>query len=169
MRKQEIAVSASLDTLRRFVRPLNDSVILPLKSRDMLPNGKQLFSLNLTYELNYTETTKLTPRFPRFELYCYDSAQSNFSCVIVDENGRVLYFGNQDAKSVSLESGKYFLKAQLVSSDETLLERARGMLVCLEVPLAKPVSLNTYASLNDVATSAKSTYKQTKLSRDAQV
>jgi tripeptidyl-peptidase-2 len=67
MRRQALSVSASLDTLRRFLRP-SDSVISPLKSRDVLPNGKQLMSLNLSYELNYTESIKLTPRFPRFEL-----------------------------------------------------------------------------------------------------
>jgi hypothetical protein len=179
MRKQALSVSASLDTLRRFVRPDVESVIMPLQSRDLLPSGKQIFALNLSYELNYTETTKLTPRFPRFELFdfsinysslCYDSAQESFSCMIVDENGRVLYYANQDAqKPVSLEYGKYFIKAQIMSSDVEMLERARGMLVCLETPLAKAVSLNCYASLGDVASSKTSTFKQTKLTRNAQV
>jgi hypothetical protein len=80
-----------------------------------------------------------------------------------------LYFANQDAKSVTLESGKYFIKAQIVSADVEMLDRARGMLCCLETPLAKAVALNTYASLNDVASSKTSTFKQTRLTRDAQV
>lgn len=128
LRRQNIGqVVCRFEKFRRFQRP-DEFTLKPLGSRDILPNGKQLHSAILSYKLDFPEPVKLTPRFPRFEGYCYDSAQHSFSHAIVDENGRILYFANQDAKEVSLSKGKFTITANIVSDDPSMLDRLRGIL-----------------------------------------
>lgn len=48
LRKENVEVSASLNILRKFVRP-SDVLIQPLKGRDVLPDSKQIHGLVVYY------------------------------------------------------------------------------------------------------------------------
>lgn len=80
LRKEHISFSASLDTLRRFIRP-TDSIVKSLKSRDVLPDSRQVHELVLTYSVKVSEASSITCRFPRMNDVLYDSIFENF-CVI---------------------------------------------------------------------------------------
>jgi len=45
-----------------------------MKSRDVLPDSKQILQLILTYEFKLSDSTNVTIRFPSLNNYIYDAA-----------------------------------------------------------------------------------------------
>jgi len=45
-----------------------------MKSRDILPDSKQVLQLVLTYDFKLSENTSVTIRFPSLNEYIYDAA-----------------------------------------------------------------------------------------------
>ena len=79
LRKENIVVSVSLDTLRKSIRPSN-AQLSPLKSRDILPDSRRLHQLILTYPIKVTEdVTSIKPIFARANGVLYDSYFENYS------------------------------------------------------------------------------------------
>lgn len=77
IRKQALSPSISLDTHRKYIRP-SENCIVALKSRDVLPNGKQLHEHILVYTIVIPEgTSEVTPRFPKLNDVLYDSCFEN--------------------------------------------------------------------------------------------
>lgn len=67
----------NLDTLRKVLRPSKD-ILQPLKTRDVLPDTRQVHELILTYEFKVNEACTVYPRFPRFNDTLYDSCLDGF-------------------------------------------------------------------------------------------
>lgn len=81
------------DTLRRCIRPTADYKITPLKSRDVLPDTKQVHQLELTYEVKVAEgDSTITPQFPRMNEVLYESTFENFCCIVFDAQKRSLSY-----------------------------------------------------------------------------
>ena len=71
--REKIKPSAKLDILRIPLRP-TDAALTPLRApRDVLPGGRTIHSLVLTYALSLSEPGKVTPRVNLFNRYVYDS------------------------------------------------------------------------------------------------
>ena len=93
LRKEDISPSITLDTHRRIIRPLAESTVTSLLSRDVLPNTKQVHQLSLSYSFKVTaDGTSVTPRFPRMNDILYESCFENFCVVLLDVNKKLLSF-----------------------------------------------------------------------------
>ncbi|KAJ3330773.1 tripeptidyl-peptidase II Tpp2 [Blyttiomyces sp. JEL0837] len=146
VRTEDIAISVSLDTLRKSLRPV-DSTIGPLKSRDVLTDSRRLHELVLTYTMKLTEETTITPFYPRTSFILYDSVLDNYSLFIFDAMKAFKSAHDIKGRNTKLKEGTYTLRVQFVSADVGLLEKLQTTPIVIEQKLAKPVTLSTYPSL----------------------
>ncbi|KAJ3047136.1 tripeptidyl-peptidase II Tpp2 [Rhizophlyctis rosea] len=154
IRKEIVSPSVSLDTLRRFFRP-TDYQITPLKSRDVLPDSKQVHQLTLTYSVKLTDAgsgTNVTPRFPKFNDVLYDAAVESFVLIVFDNNKRSLSYQDIYAKSVKLSDGTYTIRVQIQSASIEVLDKYISSPLVLDMSLSKSLSLTTYSRLGHAVT-----------------
>ncbi|KAL5039454.1 hypothetical protein BDV3_002950 [Batrachochytrium dendrobatidis] len=165
VRNESISPSISLDTLRKSIRP-TDFTISPLKSRDVLPDTRQLHQLVLTYSTKINESGSITPRFPRMNNMLYDSSLENFGLFVFDSNKRTIAFRDIYPKAIKALEGTYTFRAQVVSHSLDVLEKLQSMPLVLDIALSKSVSLSIYNSLaGAISEDAAMSYKRKTLLR----
>ncbi|KAJ3022226.1 tripeptidyl-peptidase II Tpp2 [Thoreauomyces humboldtii] len=172
LRTETVSASASLDTLRRYVRP-SSYVVSALKSRDELPSARQLHQIVLTYTFAVAKGTgpvNVTPRVPRFNDLVYDNPIDSFELIIYDGNKKELQYADVYAKTVKVADGAtYTVRVRLASTDTDLLEKLNATVLVIDQALAKPITLAAYQTLDAVVAedSSLSFKKKTALPRGA--
>lgn len=74
LRRERMKPTAKLDVVRLPLRPAADAELAPLSGpRDVLPGGRTIHKLVLTYKLILAEGGKVTPRLPALNRFVYDS------------------------------------------------------------------------------------------------
>ncbi|KAJ1338999.1 hypothetical protein BSLG_006138 [Batrachochytrium salamandrivorans] len=165
IRHESIAPSVSLDTLRKSIHA-SESALSPLKSRDVLPDTRQLHQLVLTYSFKLAEAGSVTPRFPRMNSMLYDSSLENFGLFVFDSNKQTKAFRDIYPKAIKLSEGVYTLRAQVVSSSLEILDKLRTMPLVMDTTLAKAVTLSAFETLaGSMSGDASASYKRKQLSR----
>ncbi|KAJ3215161.1 hypothetical protein HK099_006492 [Clydaea vesicula] len=166
IRKEEFSVSPTLSTLRKFVRP-NNQKIITLKSRDILPNSKQTFELNLDYEFKVPggEKVKVTLNFPNFELSVYDSVWDDFSYQVFNSNNKLIKHLSIYKEVLNLTPGTYKVKACIVSSNTEMLLKWQGLNLVTDFSLSKPISLAVYSNIGDLSSCSKSSFNEKSIKR----
>ncbi|KAJ3390848.1 hypothetical protein HDU84_006939 [Entophlyctis sp. JEL0112] len=147
LRKESItAVSASLDTLQKSLRPNEAGVIAALKSRDMLPDGRQLFELVLNYTLKVAEDSKVLPFYPPVMNTVYDSFFESVWIFVFDSKKALQSIHDIKSRPVSLKEGTYSVKMQLVSRSIEVLEKLKNAPILINFEV-KSVTLSAYKTL----------------------
>ncbi|KAJ3081524.1 tripeptidyl-peptidase II Tpp2, partial [Quaeritorhiza haematococci] len=172
LRREEISPGVTLDTLRKVYRP-TDAQISPLKSRDVLPDSRQVNQIILTYQIKIGGTdgvgsgggTNVTFRFPRVNDVLYDSAFENFFLIVHDASKKVIACQDIYPKSVKLTDGSYAVRVQVLSHSIDNLDRLMNMPLLLDVSLSKSVSLSVYRSLGNLLTGTEGAPKKKILGR----
>jgi len=141
LRKEIINVSCSLNTLTRNIKP-SEELITAMKSRDILPDDKQILQLILSYEFKLSESTNVTIRFPSLNDYIYDAAHEGLFIIIYDANKKVVGYRDIFAKSLKLSKGEYTVKLQILSKSIELLERIKNMTMIIDQTLPKGKEIN---------------------------
>ncbi|MCH8831026.1 MAG: tripeptidyl peptidase II, partial [Planctomycetes bacterium] len=114
--------------------------------RDRLPDGRPLFELLLTYEFDQASAGSLTPRFPPIDGMLYDSPFGSHLWMLFDSKQRRVRTDDIWPSAVKLQKGRYTLILQLRHSDLSRLQKTRSLLLALDRPLSKAISLSFYAS-----------------------
>jgi len=159
LRKEGLNLSCSLNTLTRNIKP-SDELISPMKSRDVLPDSKQILQLVLTYEFKLSENTNVTIRFPSLNNYIYDAAHEGLFMIIYDANKKVVAYRDIFAKSLKLSKGEYTVKLQILSKSIELLERIKfvTMVVDQTLPKGKEVSVTFFRNMINALNNKNSGY-----------
>ncbi|TPX35306.1 hypothetical protein SmJEL517_g02335 [Synchytrium microbalum] len=160
IRKEDVQISISLDTLQKSIRP-DSCVISPLKSRDVLPDSRQIHQAILTYIFKAPEGGgSVTPRFPRLNEVLYDSVFEGFFGLIYDANKRVVSSQDIYPKVIKATDGTYTYRAQLMSRSVDLLDRISNMPMILDIAITKPISLSIYPTLGDLMAGSSEGFKK---------
>ncbi|KAJ3146766.1 tripeptidyl-peptidase II Tpp2 [Geranomyces variabilis] len=149
IRKEQVSAGISLTTLRRNIRPASNT-ISALKSRDVLPNGKQLHQLVLTYNVTVSEAesgVEITPTFPAYNSVLYDAWVESFTCIVYDNNKQELSYQDIYPKGVKVKDGTYTVRVQIISSSVEELDKLVAMAMVLDQALPKPTTLTAYKTL----------------------
>ncbi|KAJ3099252.1 tripeptidyl-peptidase II Tpp2 [Phlyctochytrium planicorne] len=161
LRREEIGASVSLDTLRKFIRP-NDSSVSPLKSRDVLPDGRTLNQLVVNYTVKVTEgVTSMKPYIPRTRGVLYDSSFDNFTIQIFDGKKALKATHDIYPKAVKLPEGTYHIRASFVSKDLDMLEKIQTAALVVDFEVSKAVTLSVHKTLADLLSGGGEASKQT--------
>ena len=148
---ERLSPSASLTTRRTIVHPAS-AELRPLSSaRDRLPDGRQPYELLLTYKFEQTDrdtgsgnSGRVTPRLPLNDDLLYDSPLGSQLWKVFDEHGRRVATDDIYPEAFRLGRGKYELVVHLRSPDPSRLERLKAASICLDRPLASPVSVSVH-------------------------
>jgi len=141
LRKEGISVSCSLNTLTRNFKP-SEELIVPMKSRDILPDSKQVLQLVLTYDFKLSENSSVTIRFPSLNEYIYDAAHEGLFMIVYDCNKKVVAYGDVFPKTLKLNKGDYVVKLQILSKSIDLLERIKSITMIIDQALPKGKEVN---------------------------
>ncbi|GAB4139011.1 MAG: hypothetical protein Tsb009_07640 [Planctomycetaceae bacterium] len=144
--RESVSPKGSLTTHRTFYRPKSSVIRMLNSQRDRLPNGQSVFELVLTYEFEQTSTGSVTPRFGRIDGFLYDSPFGGHLWMLFDSNKRRIATDDIWPAPVTLRKGHYTLKVRLRHSDRSKLEHQKSLLLSLDRPLKKPISLSMFPS-----------------------
>ncbi|KAI8919806.1 subtilase family-domain-containing protein [Powellomyces hirtus] len=158
VRREEVKAGLSLGSLRRYIRPTN-YVISALKSRDILPNTKQLHQLVLTYTITVSEAgsgVNIIPRFPKMNAILYDAWFEGFAVIVYDSDKKELSYQDIYPKAVKVTDGTYTVRTQVVSSSVDQLDKLVATALVLDQDLPKPIATTAYKTLTAATTEDKS-------------
>lgn len=160
LRREKIKPTAKLDAVRIPLRP-TDAELSPLSApRDVLPGGRTIHRLVLTYKFSLTEGGKVTPRVPLLNKFVYDGeieAQMVFVC---DANKQVLAVGDIYPETTTLKKGDYTIRVHLRHEDPTLLDKLKALPLVVDRALDSAVSVPVYATHGDAVKGTNAVTKE---------
>ncbi|RUP47401.1 hypothetical protein BC936DRAFT_145776 [Jimgerdemannia flammicorona] len=165
-REDEVNPRVSFDTLRKFIRP-TEVTLRPLSAhRDVLPDGRQIYGLHLTYPFRVSDPVTVTPGIPALQNQLYDHFVAGVLGVVYDANNRVIANLDIYLKNVKIDTkGDYTVRWQVTSDSEEVLDRMRDIICQLDFSLSKSISFDTHKTIGDVYNSKKSTFGKTSLDK----
>ncbi len=152
---EKISPQGSLTTLRRSISPKKYEVKVLNRDRDVLPNGDSVYQLTLQYELKLSKRTAVTLQIQPLEDLLYDSTIEPYVYHIYDKNGRRVATNDMFPDPISLNQGTYQVHVISRHQDVPTLERYKSVLLTVDQPLGKPVSLSFSSSKADAVAKRK--------------
>ncbi|KAJ3013551.1 UNVERIFIED_CONTAM: tripeptidyl-peptidase II Tpp2 [Siphonaria sp. JEL0065] len=146
LRRENItAISVSLDKIQKSLRP-TEAVVKPLKSRDVIPDGRQLYELVLTYSLKVAEEGNVLPFYPRTMGTVYDNFFESVWIFVFDSSKSLKSAHDIKERPVKLVEGTYTVKMQIVSRSLEVLDKLQSAPILVNFDI-KAVTLNSYKTL----------------------
>jgi tripeptidyl-peptidase-2 len=151
LRAEEVSVSSKLSTLRKALVPCKHVLRQPMDARNMLPQQRFIYELELSYEFEQTEkeVVKVLPRAPMYQLL-YDSPFEAQLWMVYDANKQLM--GTGDALypyPMTLPKGKYTMQLLVRHDNKALLDKLKSLVVPVDFTLAKDLSVPVHTSLHD--------------------
>ncbi|KAJ3068150.1 tripeptidyl-peptidase II Tpp2 [Podochytrium sp. JEL0797] len=153
------AVSVVFKSLQKSLRP-TDAAITVLKSRDILPDGKQLYQLVVGYSFKVTDDVNVTPLYPQALECIYDSLFESLLFMVFDSQQVLQSMHHAKPNKSKLKEGTYTVKMQIVSSNIVLLEKLKTTPLIVIHELKKSITLSSFKTLAG-ATSGGSSFDKT--------
>jgi len=152
LRSEKISPKAILAVIKKRISP-SSSVLNPLHpDRDLLPEGRLIYSLINSYEFSLTESSTLLTRLVGFDTHLYDSPFESQFWMIFDENKQMVHSGDFVPEAVTLsKKGKYTVRVQFRHNNVEYLNQLKSFQLLLEIHLAKDkqLTLPVYSSMQD--------------------
>lgn len=148
---EKVSPKGTLSTLRRMISPKKYEVKVLNRDRDLLPNGDSVNELTLQYELELTKKSRVTLQIQALEDLLYDSTIGSYVYHIYDSNGRRVTTNDMFPDPISLDKGTYQVDVISRHRDASALERYKSVLLTVDQPLSKPISLSFSSSKADTA------------------
>ncbi|XP_067127626.1 tripeptidyl-peptidase 2 [Centruroides vittatus] len=147
LRYEEIMPAVTLKSYVTILRP-SENKIQPLGCRDIIPEGRQIYELVLTYNFNISKSTEVTPVCPLLSDLLYESEYESQMWMIFDCNKQLLGIGDAypNKYSVKLDKSDYVMRFQVRHEQRSLLEKLTDMPFLLQQKLPSSLSLEVYAT-----------------------
>ncbi|KAI8836057.1 subtilase family-domain-containing protein [Chytriomyces cf. hyalinus JEL632] len=163
LRKENVAaVSVSLDKVQKSLRP-TEATISPLKERDLLPDGRQLYQLVLSYTLKVSEEGNVLPFYPRTMATFYDNFFESIWIFVYDSQKSLKSVHDCKTRPAKLKEGTYTIKMQIVSRSLEVLDNLQQTPILVNYD-TKPVTLQSYKTLGGLV-SGTNKFQATVLAR----
>ncbi|XP_022098727.1 tripeptidyl-peptidase 2-like isoform X1 [Acanthaster planci] len=140
-------------TIKNCVQPLrpNDCKINPLGARDVLPNGRQIYEIVLTYNFHQSKTSEITPNCPLLSDLLYESEYESQLWLLFDNNKQ--YMGAGDAYpnqyTIKLDKGDYTIRLQVRHEHKDLLEKLKDMVMLIDQKLSSSLNVDCYQTMSN--------------------
>jgi len=79
----------------------NESKIVPLRARDIIPPSRQIYELQLTYTFHSAKATEVTPNAALLSDLLYESEYESQMWIIYDSNKQLICCGDAYPSKVS--------------------------------------------------------------------
>ncbi|XP_011256902.1 tripeptidyl-peptidase 2 isoform X2 [Camponotus floridanus] len=148
LRNEEVVPNISLKTSVQVLKP-NESKIVPLRARDIIPPSRQIYELQLAYTFHSAKATEVTPNAALLSDLLYENEYESQMWMIYDSNKQLINCGDAYPSKYTiqkLEKGDYTLKMHIRHEKKDLLERLTDMPLLLSQKLSTPINLDIYAN-----------------------
>jgi len=88
----------------------NESKIVPLRARDIIPPSRQIYELQLTYTFHSAKATEVTPNAALLSDLLYESEYESQMWMIYDSNKQLICCGDAYPSKVSSFNLNYKFK-----------------------------------------------------------
>ncbi|XP_066157913.1 tripeptidyl-peptidase 2 isoform X2 [Euwallacea fornicatus] len=153
---EEISAAISLKNSVQILKPA-ESKIAPLTARDIIPPGRQIYELVLTYTFSITKACEVTPNLALLSDMLYESEYESQLWLLFDSNKQLL--GSGDAYplkyTVKVEKGDYVVKLQVRHDKKDYLEKVTEAPLLLQQKLANPIPMDVYLSYSQALIGGK--------------
>ncbi|KAG0430430.1 hypothetical protein HPB47_022708, partial [Ixodes persulcatus] len=145
LKSEEVLPVATLKHHVAVLRPA-DSKIQPLGSRDIIPEGRPVYEIQLTYNFSINKAAEVTPSCPLLSELLYESEYEAQLWMIFDANKQLVASGDAypNRYSTKLEKGEYVVRLQVRHEQRPLLERLSDLPLHLSQKMASGVALDVY-------------------------
>ncbi|XP_055927693.1 tripeptidyl-peptidase 2-like isoform X2 [Argiope bruennichi] len=142
---EDLSPSAVLKNHVLVLRP-NENKVKPLKSRDVIPDGRQVYELQLTYAFSVTRSTEITPVFSLLSELLYESEFESQLWMLFDYNKQLIAVGDAypSKYAAKVDKGDYTLKLQIRHEDSALLEKLSEVPLLISIKLSSNISIDIY-------------------------
>ncbi|KAK2143639.1 hypothetical protein LSH36_824g01029 [Paralvinella palmiformis] len=148
IKHEDISPSISLKTL---VQPLSESKVRCLMTRrDTLPENRQIYALELTYNFHLNKSSEVSPDCTVLSDLLYESQYESQLWMLFDANKQLLCTGDA-----------YPDQLQVRHEKRDLLERLKDIILQLNIKLSSSVSVDLFASQSQAQIGGKKFSTQT--------
>ncbi|GAB6021153.1 hypothetical protein CHUAL_003784 [Chamberlinius hualienensis] len=137
-------------TLKQHVQILKpcENTIVALGPRDLFPDGRQIYEIQLNYNFIVSKATEVTPSCPLLCELLYESEFESQLWMIFNSNKRLICSGDAYPSSYTtkLEKGSYVLKLHVRHDKKDLLEKLTDLVMHLSFRLINSISMDAYTN-----------------------
>lgn len=149
---EELQPAIQLKTAAVVLKP-NEAKISPLSStRDVIPEGRQIYQNLLTYTLNVTKPMEVAFYAPIFNSVLYESEFESQLWMIFDANKQMLACGDANSHTfyTKLDKGEYHIRLQIRHEKRDVLEKINeaNMVALFKLPNNNCLNLEIYDHYN---------------------
>ncbi|KAM7345588.1 tripeptidyl-peptidase II [Cochliomyia hominivorax] len=147
---EELQPAIQLKTAAVVLKP-NEAKISPLSStRDVIPEGRQIYQNLLTYTLNVAKPMEVAIYAPIFNSVLYESEFESQLWMIFDANKHMVACGDANSHSfyTKLDKGEYTIRLQIRHEKRDLLEKINEANMVALFKLPNSLNLEIYDHYN---------------------
>lgn len=147
---EELQAAIQLKTAAVVLKP-NEAKVSPLSStRDVIPEGRQIYQNLLTYTLNVAKPLEVSIYAPIFNSVFYESEYESQLWMIFDANKHMVACGDANSHSfyTKLDKGEYTIRLQIRHEKRDMLEKINEANMVALFKLPTSVNLDVYDHYN---------------------
>ncbi|KAI4384768.1 hypothetical protein MLD38_002876 [Melastoma candidum] len=129
---ENLSPAAVLHMVRIPYRPVDSKLYALDSNRDVLPSGKQILALTLTYKFKLEDGSEIRPYVPLLNNRVYDTKFESQFYIVSDSNKRVHTLGDVYPKFKKLPKGEYTLQLYLRHENVQYLEKLKQLVLFIE-------------------------------------
>ncbi|KAK3095930.1 hypothetical protein FSP39_020998 [Pinctada imbricata] len=149
LKREEISPSISLKTLVQPLRPTDHKLKCLYGPRDTLPEERQIYAIELTYNLHLDKTTEIIPDCSMLSNLLYESDYESQIWMIFDANKQCV--GSGDAYpgqyNTKLDKGDYTLILHVRHEKRDQLEKLKDVVMLINHKLPQAIAMDVYSSI----------------------
>lgn len=156
LRSEEVHPCVTLKNSVQVLKP-TESKISPLTTRDVIPIGRQIYELVLSYDFHISKACELTPNSALLSDVLYESEFESQLWMLFDSNKQLLCSGDAfpSKYNVKLEKGDFVIRLQVRHDKRDLLEKLMELPMLVSRKLANSINLDVYSSYCQAITQQK--------------
>ncbi|KAL5005334.1 hypothetical protein ScPMuIL_018790 [Solemya velum] len=157
LKNEEISPAISLKALSQPLRPTEYKVRCLHGPRDLLPEGRQIYALELTYKFLLNKVTEVIPDCSMLSDLLYESVYESQIWMVYDCNKQLMGCGDAYPRSYSmkLEKGDYTLILHVRHEKRDMLERLKNVVLLLHHKITTAITLDIYPTWQNSLVSGK--------------
>ncbi|XP_060602891.1 tripeptidyl-peptidase 2-like [Ruditapes philippinarum] len=157
LKTEDVSPQVSFKSLTQPLRPTESKIRCLTGARDLLPEGRQIYALELTYGFHVSKTTEVTPDLSLLSDLLYESEYESQLWMLFDNNKQLL--GTGDAYphqyNVKLEKGDYTVLVQVRHDKKAMLEKLKSVILLIQHKLSNSLNFDLYGSWQAALTGGK--------------
>ncbi|KAL4219860.1 tripeptidyl-peptidase II Tpp2 [Mactra antiquata] len=157
LKTEDISPCVTFKTVTQPLRPVENKIKCLMGPRDQLPEGRQIYGLELKYTFNVAKTSEVTPDLSLLSDLLYESEYESQLWMLFDSNKQLL--GTGDAYphqyNVKLDKGDYTVMVQVRHDKKSMLDKLKSVILLIHFKLPSPLNFDLFSTWQAALVSGK--------------